>query len=197
MIEEFTAYPAKHMINCLSRVSPQRSRPNNIWLSTHFTFFFPAQKNDAIHQQFPNEQFPQSYFESSVAKQLLPFPSCVSFLAYSPVALMALRVSHPTVRLSPALPSWTAAGNNSPCSALRICCELEGHSNQNLQPVQDWFMCCSIKAAEQNRDHRSQLLPRMVQLASNSGVRDSLERQLITGLLVICHKGILQLISSG
>ncbi|XP_036973671.1 neurofilament, medium polypeptide a [Acanthopagrus latus] len=77
--------------------------------------------------------------------------------------------------------------------ALReIRCELEGHSNQNLQQVEGWFMCRYAKlteAAEQNKDaiksardeiadYRRQLQSKTVELESIRGTRDSLERQL-------------------
>ena len=77
--------------------------------------------------------------------------------------------------------------------ALReIRCELEGHSNQNLQQVENWFMCRYSKltdAAEQNKDaiksardeisdYRRQLQSKTVELESVRGTRDSLERQL-------------------
>ncbi|XP_041825056.1 neurofilament, medium polypeptide a [Melanotaenia boesemani] len=77
--------------------------------------------------------------------------------------------------------------------ALReIRCELEGHSNQNLQQVENWFMCRYTKlteAAEQNKDaiksardeiadYRRQLQSKTVELESVRGTRDSLERQL-------------------
>ncbi|KAJ3605823.1 hypothetical protein NHX12_027867 [Muraenolepis orangiensis] len=77
--------------------------------------------------------------------------------------------------------------------ALReIRCELEGHSNQNLQQVEDVFMCRYSKlteAAEQNKDamksardeisdYRRQLQTKTVELESVRGTRDSLERQL-------------------
>ncbi|XP_028273924.1 neurofilament, medium polypeptide a [Parambassis ranga] len=77
--------------------------------------------------------------------------------------------------------------------ALReIRCELEGHSNQNLQQVENWFMCRYAKlteAAEQNKDaiksardeiadYRRQLQSKTVELESVRGTRDSLERQL-------------------
>uniref|UniRef100_A0A665XAH8 Neurofilament, medium polypeptide a n=1 Tax=Echeneis naucrates TaxID=173247 RepID=A0A665XAH8_ECHNA len=77
--------------------------------------------------------------------------------------------------------------------ALReIRCELEGHSNQNLQQVESWFMCRYAKlteAAEQNKDaiksardeiadYRRQLQSKTVELESVRGTRDSLERQL-------------------
>ncbi|XP_030598790.1 neurofilament, medium polypeptide a isoform X4 [Archocentrus centrarchus] len=70
--------------------------------------------------------------------------------------------------------------------------ELEGHSNQNLQQVENWFMCRYVKlteAAEQNKDaiksardeiadYRRQLQSKTVELESVRGTRDSLERQL-------------------
>ncbi|XP_070707077.1 neurofilament, medium polypeptide a [Pempheris klunzingeri] len=70
--------------------------------------------------------------------------------------------------------------------------ELEGHSNQNLQQVENWFMCRYAKlteAAEQNKDaiksardeisdYRRQLQSKTVELESVRGTRDSLERQL-------------------
>uniref|UniRef100_A0A1A8SE60 Neurofilament medium polypeptide n=1 Tax=Nothobranchius rachovii TaxID=451742 RepID=A0A1A8SE60_9TELE len=77
--------------------------------------------------------------------------------------------------------------------ALReIRCELEGHSNQNLQQVENWFMCRYTKltdAAEQNKDaiksardeiadYRRQLQSKTVELESVRGMRESLERQL-------------------
>lgn len=77
--------------------------------------------------------------------------------------------------------------------ALReIRCELEGHSKQNLQQVESWFMCRYAKlteAAEQNKDaiksardeiadYRRQLQTKTVELESVRGTRDSLERQL-------------------
>ena len=77
--------------------------------------------------------------------------------------------------------------------ALReIRCELEGHSNQNLQQVESWFMCRYAKlteAAEQNKDaiksardeiadYRRQLQSKTVELESVRGTKDSLERQL-------------------
>lgn len=77
--------------------------------------------------------------------------------------------------------------------ALReIRCELEGHSNQNLQQVESWFTCRYSKlteAAEQNKDaiksardeiadYRRQLQSRTVELESVRGMRESLERQL-------------------
>uniref|UniRef100_A0A3Q3QQF5 Neurofilament medium polypeptide n=1 Tax=Monopterus albus TaxID=43700 RepID=A0A3Q3QQF5_MONAL len=77
--------------------------------------------------------------------------------------------------------------------ALReIRCELEGHSNQNLQQVENWFMCRYAKlteAAEQNKDaiksardeisdYRRQLQSKTVELESVRGTRESLERQL-------------------
>ncbi|KAM8743635.1 neurofilament, medium polypeptide a [Acanthopagrus schlegelii] len=77
--------------------------------------------------------------------------------------------------------------------ALReIRCELEGHSNQNLQQVEGWFMCRYAKlteAAEHNKDaiksardeiadYRRQLQSKTVELESIRGTRDSLERQL-------------------
>lgn len=45
------------MINCLSRVSPQRSRPNNIWLSTHFTFFFLPKRMTQSTSNFLTSNF--------------------------------------------------------------------------------------------------------------------------------------------
>ena len=77
--------------------------------------------------------------------------------------------------------------------ALReIRCELEGHSNQNLQQVENLFTCRYSKlteAAEQNKDaiksardeisdYRRQLQSKTVELESVRGTRDSLERQL-------------------
>ncbi|MEQ2260244.1 hypothetical protein XENORESO_010454 [Xenotaenia resolanae] len=70
--------------------------------------------------------------------------------------------------------------------------ELEGHSNQNLQQVETWFMCRYTKlneAAEQNKDaiksardeiadYRRQLQAKTVELESVRGMKDSLERQL-------------------
>ncbi|XP_034048535.1 neurofilament, medium polypeptide a isoform X3 [Thalassophryne amazonica] len=70
--------------------------------------------------------------------------------------------------------------------------ELEGHSNQNLQQVENWFMCRYAKlteAAEQNKDaiksardeiadYRRQLQSKTVELESVRGTRESLERQL-------------------
>ncbi|KAF7660365.1 hypothetical protein LDENG_00283200 [Lucifuga dentata] len=70
--------------------------------------------------------------------------------------------------------------------------ELQGHSNQNLQQVENWFMCRYSKlteAAEQNKDaiksardeitdYRRQLQSKTVELESVRGTRDSLERQL-------------------
>lgn len=70
--------------------------------------------------------------------------------------------------------------------------QLEGHSNQNLQQVEDWFMCRYSKltdAAEQNKDaiksardeiadYRRQLQSKTVELESVRGTRESLERQL-------------------
>ncbi|XP_034752390.1 neurofilament, medium polypeptide a isoform X2 [Etheostoma cragini] len=70
--------------------------------------------------------------------------------------------------------------------------ELEGHSNQNLHQVENWFMCRYAKlteAAEQNKDaiksardeisdYRRQLQSKTVELESVRGTRDSLERQL-------------------
>lgn len=70
--------------------------------------------------------------------------------------------------------------------------ELEGHSQQNLQQVESWFMCRYAKlteAAEQNKDaiksardeiadYRRQLQSKTVELESVRGTRDSLERQL-------------------
>lgn len=70
--------------------------------------------------------------------------------------------------------------------------ELEGHSNQNLQQVENWFMCRFSKlteAADQNKDaiksardeitdYRRQLQSKTVELESIRGTRDSLERQL-------------------
>uniref|UniRef100_A0A8D3B898 Neurofilament medium polypeptide n=1 Tax=Scophthalmus maximus TaxID=52904 RepID=A0A8D3B898_SCOMX len=77
--------------------------------------------------------------------------------------------------------------------ALReIRCELEGHSSQNLQQVENWFMCRYSKlteAAEHNKDaiksardeisdYRRQLQSKTVELESVRGTRESLERQL-------------------
>ncbi|KAM6986514.1 neurofilament, medium polypeptide a [Aplochiton taeniatus] len=70
--------------------------------------------------------------------------------------------------------------------------QLEGHSTQNLQQVEDWFMCRYSKlteAAEQNKDaiksardeiadYRRQLQSKTVELESVRGTRESLERQL-------------------
>nr|XP_061800290.1 neurofilament medium polypeptide-like isoform X2 [Nerophis lumbriciformis] len=70
--------------------------------------------------------------------------------------------------------------------------ELEGHSDQNLQQVESWFMCHYAKlneASEQNKDaiknardeisdYRRQLQSKTVELESVRGTRDSLERQL-------------------
>lgn len=77
--------------------------------------------------------------------------------------------------------------------ALReIRCELEGHSQQNLQQVESWFLSRYSKlteAAESNKDaiksardeiadYRRQLQTKTVELESVRGTRDSLERQL-------------------
>lgn len=70
--------------------------------------------------------------------------------------------------------------------------ELEGHSKQNLQQVESWFMSRYSKlteAAETNKDaiksarddiadYRRQLQTKTVELESVRGMRDSLERQL-------------------
>uniref|UniRef100_A0A671K9J8 Neurofilament, medium polypeptide a n=1 Tax=Sinocyclocheilus anshuiensis TaxID=1608454 RepID=A0A671K9J8_9TELE len=70
--------------------------------------------------------------------------------------------------------------------------QLEGHSTQNLQQVEDWFMCRYTKlteAAEQNKsaiksardeiaDYRRQLQSRTIELESVRGTKESLERQL-------------------
>ncbi|XP_023647011.1 neurofilament medium polypeptide-like [Paramormyrops kingsleyae] len=70
--------------------------------------------------------------------------------------------------------------------------QLEGHSSQNLQQVEDWFMCRYAKlteAAEQNKDaiksardeiaeYRRQLQTKTVELESVRGTKESLERQL-------------------
>ncbi|KAK1883906.1 Neurofilament medium polypeptide [Dissostichus eleginoides] len=77
--------------------------------------------------------------------------------------------------------------------ALReIRCELEGHSNQNLQQVENLFMCRYSKlteAADQNKDaiksardeisdYRRQLQSKTVELEAIRRTRESLERQL-------------------
>ncbi|KAK1883740.1 Neurofilament medium polypeptide [Dissostichus eleginoides] len=77
--------------------------------------------------------------------------------------------------------------------ALReIRCELEGHSNQNLQQVENLFMCRYSKlteAADQNKDaiksardeisnYRRQLQSKTVELEAIRTTRESLERQL-------------------
>lgn len=77
--------------------------------------------------------------------------------------------------------------------ALReIRAQLEGHSNRNLQQVEDWFMCRYAKlteAAEQNKDaiksakdeiadYRRQLQAKTVELEAARGTKESLERQL-------------------
>lgn len=77
--------------------------------------------------------------------------------------------------------------------ALReIRCELDGHSQQNLQQVEGWFLSRYSKlteAAESNKDaiksardeiadYRRQLQTKTVELESVRGTRDSLERQL-------------------
>ncbi|XP_077478906.1 neurofilament medium polypeptide-like [Stigmatopora argus] len=70
--------------------------------------------------------------------------------------------------------------------------ELEGHSDQNLQQVESWFMCHYTKlneASEQNKgaiknardeisDYRRQLQSKTLELESVRGTRESLERQL-------------------
>ncbi|KAI2651432.1 neurofilament medium polypeptide-like protein [Labeo rohita] len=70
--------------------------------------------------------------------------------------------------------------------------QLEGHSTQNLQQVEDWFMCRYAKlteAAEQNKsaiksardeisDYRRQLQSKTIELESVRGTKESLERQL-------------------
>lgn len=70
--------------------------------------------------------------------------------------------------------------------------ELEGHSKQNMQQVESWFMSRYSKlteAAETNKDaiksardeiadYRRQLQTKTVELESVRGMRDSLERQL-------------------
>lgn len=70
--------------------------------------------------------------------------------------------------------------------------QLEGHSNRNLQQVEDWFMCRYAKlteAAEQNKDaiksardeiadYRRQLQAKTVELEAARGTKESLERQL-------------------
>lgn len=70
--------------------------------------------------------------------------------------------------------------------------QLEGHSNRNLQQVEDWFICRYAKlteAAEQNKDaiksardeisdYRRQLQAKTVELEAARGTKDSLERQL-------------------
>lgn len=70
--------------------------------------------------------------------------------------------------------------------------QLEGHSSQNLQQVEDWFMCKFSKlneAAEQNKDaiksardeiadYRRQLQSKTIELESVRGTKESLERQL-------------------
>ncbi|XP_077479001.1 neurofilament, medium polypeptide a [Stigmatopora argus] len=70
--------------------------------------------------------------------------------------------------------------------------ELEGHSDQNLQQVESWFMCHYAKlneASEQNKgaiknardeisDYRRQLQSKTLELESVRGTRESLERQL-------------------
>lgn len=70
--------------------------------------------------------------------------------------------------------------------------QLEGHSTQNLQQVEDWFMCRYSKlteAAEQNKsaiksargeisDYRRQLQSKTIELESVRGTKESLERQL-------------------
>uniref|UniRef100_A0A4W4G305 Neurofilament medium polypeptide n=1 Tax=Electrophorus electricus TaxID=8005 RepID=A0A4W4G305_ELEEL len=70
--------------------------------------------------------------------------------------------------------------------------QLEGHSIQNLQQVEDWFMCRYVKlteAAEQNKDaiksardeiadYRRQLQSKTIELESVRGTKESLERQL-------------------
>uniref|UniRef100_A0A8C1IGH5 Neurofilament medium polypeptide n=1 Tax=Cyprinus carpio TaxID=7962 RepID=A0A8C1IGH5_CYPCA len=70
--------------------------------------------------------------------------------------------------------------------------QLEGHSTQNLQQVEDWFVCRYAKlseAAEQNKsaiksardeiaDYRRQLQSKTIELESVRGTKESLERQL-------------------
>ncbi|XP_039544307.1 neurofilament, medium polypeptide a isoform X2 [Pimephales promelas] len=70
--------------------------------------------------------------------------------------------------------------------------QLEGHSTQNLQQVEDWFVCRYSKlteAAEQNKgaiksardeiaDYRRQLQSKTIELESVRGTKESLERQL-------------------
>lgn len=52
---------------------------------------------------------------------------------------------------------WASAGNGSLCSALKVCCWLEGHSKQKLQQVGIWFMGHYFKITEavgQNKNCR-------------------------------------------
>lgn len=81
-------------------------------------------------------------FESSDAANDLNLTLQVDCVAFWPVfnviELPLQWVSHLAFR--PALNplSWTVASDGSPCSALwEICCELEGHSNQNLEPGEE------------------------------------------------------------
>ncbi|KAK3524179.1 hypothetical protein QTP70_021880 [Hemibagrus guttatus] len=85
---------------------------------------------------------------------------------------------------------WQKADITDALREIRV--QLEGHSNRNLQQVEDWFMCRYAKlteAAEQNKDaiksardeiadYRRQLQAKTVELEAARGTKDSLERQL-------------------
>ncbi|TSL04247.1 Neurofilament medium polypeptide [Bagarius yarrelli] len=85
---------------------------------------------------------------------------------------------------------WQKADITDALKEIRV--QLEGHSNRNLQQVEDWFMCRYAKlteAAEQNKDaiksardeisdYRRQLQAKTVELEAARGTKESLERQL-------------------
>ncbi|XP_017348808.1 neurofilament, medium polypeptide a [Ictalurus punctatus] len=85
---------------------------------------------------------------------------------------------------------WQKADITDALREIRV--QLEGHSNRNLQQVEDWFMCRYSKlteAAEQNKDaiksardeisdYRRQLQAKTVELEAARGTKESLERQL-------------------
>lgn len=83
---------------------------------------------------------------------LLPagfWPRLLLWPPFRPFSTFPERISH----------SWMYSNSTSgtACSALVICCALEGQINHNLQEVKSWFMCRYAElteAAEQNKDYK-------------------------------------------
>lgn len=139
------------------QVKPKTTTDNGLKAKTRYRSNF--QVMIVYHKPRTTMSFESRQQSSEEMWTVLPSKYCIVFLLDISIPRLYWASCH---RWTPCPPTWTSAGNFSPCSVL--CFEQEGHWN--------------TEAAEQNKENCHQLQSKMMELKCAWRTKDSLQRGL-------------------